>query len=72
MQQVGLSGHESEKYDLEAQCHLHNDTDIKDLYTKVDGVMSLLYIKPKNTETTLETINTYGTGHVSVSINEGV
>ena len=42
---VGLSGHESEKYDLEAQHTLYNDSEIIDLCEEVDGLMETLKIK---------------------------
>jgi len=47
---VGLSGHESEKYDLEAQHILYNDNEIIDLDEEVDGLMKKLGIEPEGKE----------------------
>jgi hypothetical protein len=41
---VGLSGHESEKYDLEAEHDMYNDGTIEELYSKVDELMNGLDI----------------------------
>ena len=46
---VGLSGHESEKYDLEAEYTLYNDNHIADLWEEVDGLMDKLKVKQSET-----------------------
>jgi len=42
---VGLSGHESEKYDLETQGILFNNKEIKDMYDDVDKLMDTIGIQ---------------------------
>ena len=39
---VGLSGHESESYDLETEYIISNNETIKELYNKVDGLIDTL------------------------------
>jgi len=41
---VGIAGHESEKYDLEAEHVMYNNSTIEDLYSKVDDLMKTLNI----------------------------
>ena len=41
---VGIAGHESEKYDLEAGHDMYNDSTIENLYSKVDDIMKTLGI----------------------------
>ena len=36
---VGISGHASEAFDLEAECIFNNDKTIEDLYNEVDYVI---------------------------------
>lgn len=45
---VGLHGHASEAYDLEAQYVLENNGTLEDLYNRVDGVMNSYKIEKFN------------------------
>jgi hypothetical protein len=46
---VGLSGHESEKYDLDGDYELSNNSTMKDLYEKIDEIMEEISIPKSET-----------------------
>jgi hypothetical protein len=65
---VGLSGHESEKYDLEAQHTFQNDQEIADLYGDVDSLMRELAIRKQTVIEVDPKCHTRGSGTCSVSV----